>query len=391
MVSVLILLSVLTLNTLYNRFLKVCDKLLIDYNAYTLLFSLFYVILPNIVFLTTNKSPFTGNIDVMEQVAQYGIYFHVSLLMGMWMNPGSKSVNDDNFVFRRIELWKYFVIITLLSYVLIVLFLYAPALLEFHGNRKMLSALNSELIQEYKFAFVFMLLIYYVVFLSTSSRHGLKWILLLTPFIIFDIVSSGRFYIVMSLITYLVLRVRMGLKLDFKKIFVLLIMLLFYRSFTGAKFYWYSVVGEFIFTMGNSHLVLEYDVISLEFYEFILAILGRMLPLSLYSHFLDGWYHSYLISTSELNPLYAGLGGSVIAEALSLNSSLRIIYPWIIVLYSYFYHRLSWSSTRLKIFFQLTSIISLWQIFRFSLIENMLYPISLVIIFAWPRILKSQK
>lgn len=391
MLVILIVLFILSFYFLIRRYKRYGDILFADYNVYTVLFSALYVLLPNIWYIFSRVSLFTDNENLIEQVAYYGIYFHVCLLLGMRFSPIVKDTINLSGCNKQVPVWNYFVLILILIYVLCIYSFYTPKIVEFNGDRKVLSAINTELIQVYKMAFVFFTLIFYSIFFSTTSKFRLKWIVLLLPFVLFDIASSGRYYIVMSLITYLVLRVRLSLKLDFKKILLLFLVLLFYRSLATEKFYWESVFGEFLFTMGNAHMVLEYDISSLNDYEAIFALFGRLLPLNLYSYFLDGWYESYLVQTSELNPLYAGLGGSVIAEALSLGKGAWIIYPWVIVMYSYIYRRLAWSDERLKLCFQIFSIICLWQIFRFSLIENLLYPFSLIILFGWPRILNNQR
>ena len=253
---------------------------------------------------------------------------------------------------------------------------------------KELSAINTYFIYKYKFALLYNLISFLTLAL-VSKYKSLVPLIVFIPFIVLDIFSEGRYYIVMTLVQTVFIYSYLKRNINLKLGLILLIVLVVYRNFKSDVFYLQNFIGESIFTMGNTHLVIE-NQISLDIISSFLVMIFRILPFSLFEY-ATSWYTPLTDLTSELNPLFAGLGGSIVAESVSLGSLGILFFLIIFLIYGKVYKSLFRNQGWLGLYFRIFSVIILWQSFRFSLILNFLYPISLTLLFSILWRLKFQK
>ena len=140
--------------------------------------------------------------------------------------------------------------------------------------------------------------------------------------------------------------------------------------------------SEFLFTWSTTHLIIEspdkMDVLTaLSFSLYKVTLPGVY-------EFLFGEYKHYHEIITVNNPLIAGLGGSVVSEALSFkNNFITVVMPFAIIFYGFTMNKL----LRLKFYsgkiIFILSILLMHSVIRFTFLENAFYPVFLIWFFGF--------
>lgn len=383
-------LSILTIIILIrSKYLQSKHLLLQNYFFYAVTFVIIYLNISSIFYLITKISPFTESYDIITSSALYSLYFAFILILAFKFYKFKPIHYNKKYDISDDVAKIFFLIIFILQlYIFSVFYIESQNLISSYGDRKALSAINTFLISKYKFGLIYNFISFLVLAVVNKYKSFTPFIAFI-PFIILDIFSGGRYYIVMTLLQVIFLYSYFKKTINLKIGFLLLFILIVYRNFKSEEFFLENFIGESIFTMGNTHLVIDNQV-SVDIIESFIVMIFRILPLTLFDY-ATYWYTPYIELTSEFNPLYAGLGGSMVAEAVSHGKLGILLFPIILLIYGKVYKTFFRNQGWLGLYFRILSVIIIWQSFRFSLVLNLLYPISLTLLFSLLWHLKFRK
>ena len=167
-----------------------------------------------------------------------------------------------------------------------------------------------------------------------------------------------------------------GRNLVFFPLLLILIGLLRSGTFDSTRFI-FQLSGEFLMTWSTTHLIIE----SSDKINFLSSLGFAISKASIpgFYDFLFGDYKHYHEIITVNNPLIAGLGGSVVAEALSYkNNFITFIMPILVVTYGFAMNLLLRSKFYSGKIFFILSILLIHSVIRFTFLENAFYPIFLI-------------
>jgi hypothetical protein len=378
---------VTSLVTLFARFKKLNSNIALNYSTYLLVFAVFYFCVPALITTVTKTSLVGSSQSTIEYASLSALYFTIVFFIFFYFSTRKATHtfnirNDASWSFNLIPL-TFAVLIGF--YVLFFLIKDAAYLIEIYNNRRLQADYDNYLIQVFKVYFFSKFQLMCIAFLVLTTKN-LKYFALFTPFLMLDILLSGRdlifsFIIVMTLM-YGFLQKRVYIRY-LMIILSLLILMGVLRS--NAVLEWSDfamVLGEFSMTWSTTHLIIDSDIINDWKALFVFSIL-KIFPLGLYEIFFGEYVHYHAVITND-NPFAWGLSGSVISEALSFKSNfLLILTPFIICIYGWlinFLLRINTIST--KIVF-IMAIVHIHPLIRFTFYEHIMYPFYLIIFFGF--------
>ena len=375
------------------RYQRNAQAFFLNYFFYILFFSLFYISLPICVALISGTSAVFASEQTISVTANIGTYFVFVFLLSYIISV-DKSFKLERIARIRMR-WIIFlskIIVTSIAlYVCFILMIHLTDILAIYGRRGQQANFSYYLETTYKIKSLFMVSILLISHLFLSQKKD-NYLLLLLPFIGYDLIFSGRTYLFGILILFFILKViqRRLFKLTHVVMALLLVASISaFRNSSQGDFElerFILIFYEFIYTFSSAHLMYE-SPLSQDFLYSVNYGFFRILPSPVYSLFF-GDYVSYSQITGDANPLGWGLAGSLVAEAISFkNLFITMIFPFFIVIYGVFMNYLFRSKTYSGVILFIISLIYLQQILRYSFFELASYPFYIVLFFGFHIIL----
>jgi len=354
----------------------------LNYLFYLLFFGLFYISLPSIISLLTSFSHVGASVDTISITAVIGLYFVTVFLIGYTISKDKNvSINSVNIHRFKSLLFIIRFLATILSvYIAYVVMLNFQHIMSVPDVRGVKSNLYTLLDSQYKIMAIFSFHVLLVIYLFFQLKK-LKYVLFLSPYVLLELLLSGRTYIFLVFFLFFIFSILKNKILSIKFVAIILLAIVgigvlrvpgdFQMEYLLLIFY------EFIFTWTTVHLVFE-SGLTQGFSDSVVYGVMRFFPSFFYSY-IFGEYMSYTKISGDANPLGWGIGGSIVAEAISYKNTLIIfLYPVVIVAYGF---SMNWllrmNYVTGKIIFVL-AILQIQQLFRYSFSEFALYPFYMV-------------
>lgn len=388
-----VLLWLFSLSFFVIRYQRNAQAFFLNYFFYILFFSLFYISLPICVSLISGTSAVFASEQTISATANIGTYFVFVFLLSYILSV-DKSFKLDRITRIRIR-WIIFlskIIVTSIAlYVCFILMVHLTDILAIYGRRGQQSTFSFYLETTYKIKPLFIVSILLISHLFLSQQKG-NYLLLLLPFIGYDLIFSGRTYLFGILILFFILKVIQGRLFKLIYVFIGIFLIAAISAIRNPGLGDFELVTlilifyEFINTFSTAHLMYE-SPLAQDFLYSVNYSFFRILPSPFYSIFF-GDYVSYTQITGDANPLGWGLAGSLVAEAISFkNLFITMIFPFFIVIYGVFMNYFFRSKTYSGVILFIISLIFLQQIIRYSFFELASYPFYVLLFFGFHIIL----
>jgi hypothetical protein len=313
----------------------------------------------------------------VKDVSVIGLYFVLVFYFVYLLSSDKEVIYQEKY--RNIIRNGYFVplfsALILSIYVVLIVYFNYSAIAGVSGSRSLQSTLNTQIEMLYKVKPVFVLLVVLVSYLFLSSRR-LSSLVFLSPFVVYDILLSGRSYMFSVAMLVLVLMVLTGKAPKIKIILISAGVISSVAIFRiGAPFdieFLKQPFLEFFFTWSTVELIHQSET-SMSLSSALAYALLRILPSFVYE-LVAGNYISYTDISSRANPLGWGLAGSIVAEAVAFkNDFILVVYPFFLAFYFLLVNFLLRHSY-LGFYIFILVIIYIQPIFRYSFLEFALYP-----------------
>ena len=258
-------------------------------------------------------------------------------------------------------------------------------IISIYGNRRLQANFDQLLNTKYKIYFLYNYLVIVTSFLVLTTKK-IKYLLLSLPFLLLAILISDRDFLLKGFLLLVILYTIIGHKIKGKYLVFFPALLVAVGLLRGGFFdstrFLIQSSSEFLFTWSTTHLIIEspdkMDVLTaLSFSLYKVTLPGVY-------EFLFGEYKHYHEIITVNNPLIAGLGGSVVSEALSFkNNFITVVMPFAIIFYGFTMNKL----LRLKFYsgkiIFILSILLMHSVIRFTFLENAFYPVFLIWFFGF--------
>ena len=376
---------ILSFATFFYKYKINSYNIFFNYFFYLLFGSLFYISLPSLFSLITNFSYITSESETIVNTAGAGLVFVIFFLI-IYSLSYTPRFNINKFRMINDQYLN-----TILLTVSILIFIYVASLIfnnlvyiySIYGDRSTQSTFSTYLQNTYKVKSLFIFQIMVVSYLLFNKRHR-GYLIFFIPFIIYDLLLSGREYLFGVLISSFILMIAINKPIKVKLLIVLLFLVLSSLLLRVQNFEFFSlgtifqIIGEFNYTWQNTHLIYESNQ-SHDFSESLKYGLLRIFPSPVY-FFLFGKYTSFAYIAGSNNPLGWGLAGSIVAEALAFKSIFAtIFFLFIIFAYGVLINFLlrTYYFSGFAIF--IIAVLYVQQILRYSFFELALYPFYVLI------------
>jgi len=384
----------ISLSLLIYLYIKDFKYITMNYLAYFLIFSIFYISLPSIITVYTNFSIVDASSEIIRKSALYGFYFNLIIFCGFIFSLKINYKNSlwtylDTIPHIRIKSIKVIFIVFLIIinlYISFIIIIHYNDFIQAYGDRRAQADLLQILINNYKINFLFFIIIIIISSLFFIKRSYLYFIYLL-QFLFLDFILSDRDYILFIFILFVLLQSYNNKNIKIKYLFSLLFLFIFIGVYRGVSIdnikieKFFDFINEFLYTWANVHLTLtstqEQDISNSMLY----ALFKIGLPHSY--ELLFGKYHHYVEIPAALNPFKtAGLAGSILAEVVSFKNKFMLFFePLLIVMYGLFFNLLNQTKFITGKVLFILSIIYMFPIIRMGFFENALYIFYLVIFY----------
>lgn len=369
----------------------------LNYISYLFILGIFYFTVPSLISLETMISPVNASEDTIIYSAQTGLYFNSIFFLGFLFSFNNKYILIRNYTDKNIQLKKCLQILGALIFLFfILLFIFkADSIISAFGQRRLQADLDYIFNSTYKVYLlgIIQILIISYLFLTTSKKRYLFYYL---PFVIYGFLLSDRDFIFNGLLVTVLCFSKVGIKINPKYIIfgiltIFLIGILRSYSVLNNPRVYMIAIGEFIYTWSTTHLIIESSQQTNILESIVYAVSKLGIP-GFYNLIFDQYSH-YSVVVSENNPIVGtGLGGSVVSEALSYkNNFILFLYPLILVIYGLFLNYVCRNKFLTTSILFIISIIMLRSIIRFSLIDYIFYPFSIIIFYGFWLILVDVK
>jgi hypothetical protein len=232
----------------------------------------------------------------------------------------------------------FFLMTILAFYVLAILILKSPPPSMMWSDRGFASEIFTEIVQSYKLTLVFFIVVSCITYIVLKTNNLLS-LFFLAPFVLIDLISTDRDFLVMSFLSILVMINLCERKVPVLTMFGAGFLIISMEVFRTA---WSSgielvnflyVPGELRFTFEGALVVLASEREVPFFEQLIVSVLKIFSPTLIHSIY---GYAPHFTDILEIeSPVSFGLGGSLLAEPFGYrNSLLLIIHPFIC--FSYF-------------------------------------------------------
>lgn len=353
-----------------------------NYNFYLLFFSLFYIGLPAI-FALVSHSYVGASIETIQITSLAGSYFILVFLLAFAFSDNNFHLNTHTLIYNRFITYFSISLLFIVSiYILWVIYSHFDQIISYMGDRAAQSTLNTFFNNVYKVKALFAFHLLLIIYVFSTNKNNFLIILFSSPFIILDLLLSGRIYLFGVSTAFFLLNFYFARNINFKYL-IISIFLILSISFLRIEgdFQWTylsKIFGEFNYTWQTTHLMYESNLHQ-DFIQSIVYALMRILPSFVYNLFFDE-YISYARLAAKSNPLGWGLAGSVVAEAISFkNILLFLLFPWLMIIYSFILNFLFKNFYFIGMAIFILSVIFLQQMFRYSFLELALYPFYVVL------------
>jgi len=377
---------IISLFFLFRRYKNDPYNFLLNYNTYLLVFAVLYFSLPSMINLSTMMSPVTTSEDTIIFSSKVGLYFHLIFLLGFLMTNNLKHNS-----LKKVYLTKNSLIIVSFSgfiislYMFLLIMINLDYIISIYGNRRLQANFDQLLNTKYKIYFLYNYLVIVTSFLVLTTKK-IKYLLLSLPFLLLAILISDRDFLLKGFLLLVILYTIIGHKIKGKYLVFFPALLVAVGLLRGGFFdstrFLIQSSSEFLFTWSTTHLIIEspdkMDVLTaLSFSLYKVTLPGVY-------EFLFGEYKHYHEIITVNNPLIAGLGGSVVSEALSFkNNFITVVMPFAIIFYGFTMNKL----LRLKFYsgkiIFILSILLMHSVIRFTFLENAFYPVFLIWFFGF--------
>lgn len=367
------------------RFNKNKQGFFLNYFFYLLFFSLFYISLPSIVSLLIEVSVVGADLSTIIDTSYVGLYFVTVFFISYFIST-DKKFNLNNKYFNKTKQINFIlkvINILILCYFIIIFFMNYQEIISAFGNRPLQSNLSSFIENKFKIKALFIIQLGITIYLFTQYKHY-KYIFILSPYVIYDLLLAGRGYIFMIFILFFLFTVMKNkiIKLRYVLIVILLIAGIAVLRTPGEfqLIHLLQIFYEFIFTWSTTHIIYNTQI-EQDFFYTLNYFFFRIFPSIVYDTLFDT-YNSYTKIIIENSPLSWGLAGSIVSESLSFkNYGVVFMYPFIMVSYAWIINIIFRTHSSSGVFLLVLTIIYTQSIFRWSFFELALYPVYVLVFF----------
>lgn len=385
---VLIILSLIILLKSYRQNPK---YVILNFFSYLLFGGVLYLCIPSVVFLLNMSSPLVGKLQDDEVVflslaSLYTVFiFFIAFFISFSLSY-SKKIDMEFYRLERMSKLLISIIAAFISfYILIIILMYFHDIIHAYGNRRLQSDINTMLIMKYKIYFLFYVLAMLSVVGFFLNRHYIN-IVLLAPYVVLDLLLSGREFMLMTVLLFLLMTAYRNQTPRARYIWYCCLFLLLVGIVRSGTYKLGDSFLEFLFTYSAAFLLLHVSYAA-SFAQTICHSILMVFPQAVAQSLYPAKTSNYITVMEALNPLssHMGLGGSLIAEMVSFKSTIVIvIYPVLVCFYGIIanyslYSKFIWSRA-----FGILSILMIHPIYRGSFFSVSTYPLKIMLFcFFW--------
>lgn len=373
--------------TVFLRFTKEKDGIFLDSITYFLLLSLIYIAIPAYTGVVTGINRINASYQTVCFSAKYSLYFlsaitihyFIKTLIILFKKKGCITIRDNHRIVPINNKVIYFFYIFLIGYVGFAFILNIPSVNSLWTNRKMASSFCMHLNATYKTEFIFCMVVSMVIYLVTKNFKK-KYLIMLLPFCLFDLITTDRGFLYQSLCVYLYVFLITKTKVPKFKVIVigfLIISIAVLRvqvsrqSFSLNDYLSLQLESN---TVEAGYLMIESEK-SVNFFKFLYYCIEKIFPIQPMSNSLGKDINFKYILKAEWF-LYSGIGGSLLSEIFSIKSRfLYFIYPFICLLYLEFVNKVRDKMGFLGSLVFAYYLIKTHSIFRSGLMDMSMIPI----------------
>ena len=247
------LLWIVSLSLFSIRYRRSPQAFYLNYFFFILFFSLFYISLPICVALISGTSSVFASEQTIFATATIGSYFVFVFLLS-YIISADKAFKLERMTRIRMR-WIIFsskiIVIAISLYVCFILMIHLTDILAIYGRRGQQALFSYYLETTYKIKPLFMVSILLITHLFLSQKKG-NYLILLLPFIGYDLVFSGRTYLFAVLVLFFIVRIIQGRSFKLTHLVMALLLVASISAFRNSS------QGSF-----------ELERLILIFYEFI--------------------------------------------------------------------------------------------------------------------------
>ncbi|MES9902113.1 MAG: hypothetical protein ABW168_05450 [Sedimenticola sp.] len=360
------------------------DRVFFDACTYYIILTVLYVLIPAYIYIDTGKTLVGSSYSTIQLYANYSLYYSSVLTIYYIFNgiisalkkSHSSNQSDSNILVSHGVIICIYLL--LIIYVIAVYSTQLPSISSLWSDRAMASLITNDINKYYKTQFIFVVIVSLVIYL-VKRYSEYRFILLLMPFVVIDLITTSRGFLFQTLFIYILTLLITNKKVPAFKVLLLSICIAFfavirviwYRDFQIDEFF--IIPRELLNTAEATFLVIESSS-SINAFHTILFAIGKVFSPQLVNLLAGKVPHVGSILASD-SPLHFGLGGSLLSEAFSFKSTLMlIIYPIITAIYltiiNYFVRRFGFFGLIIFAFY----LLSIKTIFRTGLIFTSMEP-----------------
>lgn len=352
-----------------------------DFVIVIFLFSGLYVLIPlltleyGIIPALLLFQPSYTSITELISYSEYFIYV-VSGCTYLWVlftdNPPFysidkiKNLNSTASIKNLIPLMYILVIIQFCIFLITV-----PDFSYLWSNRGVASDFKNDFNSSYKTQLLFFILSFLII-LAVNKTRNLKYLLFIIPYGFMDIYTGDRTFLFQIIMLWLISKYFLNQKINSLYFILFPIVMILFEVIRGYASGWeislsYLIPGEVLNSFVANLIILD----SAETIRTEAILLNIFLPDILVSSiYID--YKEFGVILRDNSPLAYGLGGSILAEPLSLDSKfVRYLYPFLLSFYGMLvilFHRLL--PTSFSIIIYTIAYLSVHTLFRAGLFST---------------------
>lgn len=327
---------------LISRYLKEGDRVFLDSYFYFSFFCVLYIGVPAIYFSLIPVTVVGAALLDLVFAIKYSIYFIFVVLIFNVLSLIKNKTGAHRLKLIRVSnisvTVPFFIMTILALYVLAVIIFNSPPPRMMWSDRAFAAEVFSDIIQSYKIVFFFFVVISCILYVILKTKNLLS-LSFLAPFILIDLISTDRDFLVMSFLSILFMIHLCDHKVPVLKMFGVGFLIISMEVFRSAGSSGVHLV-DFLYVPGEMRLTFEGALVVLAserevpfFEQLVLSVLKIFSP-SLINLIYGSVPHFTDILDIE-SPVSFGLGGSLLAEPFGYkNRFLLILYPFIC--FSYF-------------------------------------------------------
>ncbi len=371
--AAILICSSAVLLTMVARYLKDREHFLLDSSTYVVLLSLLYIALPTYVHIETRQTVLKASFQTILYSARYSVYFVAVISLyyvakGLWAHAGRRSgwrwtLHGTNpraketperqpilIPIRETVIYAMYSVIVL--YLGVIYVVHFPSVKVLWSNRVLASEFAKPIYLAHKIPFIFYVTASLSIYLCLK-KHSSKYLLLLLPFVLFNLATAAREFLYSALLLTIGVRIILKQKVYLSLVLIVTLILV---AIGPVRATWrrgiqfenlLAVPGEFLLSAEAGYTILEssrsVDVPSLLVYS-----VGAVFTPMLMRAVMGGNPNFSWILCEDAGKLWFGLGGSLLCEVYSTKSQwIRIVYPFLLIGYTILINKL----LRLRNFF----------------------------------------